>query len=78
MKNNAWKRSVFRTRFFHVLFSIWFPFWLHFGPPKATLEPFKSILLRKRVQGGLQEAFWIDLGTQGEFQEAIWIDFETI
>ena len=42
------------------------------------MEPSKSILFRKRVQGGLQEAFWIDLGTQGEFQEAFWIDFETM
>ena len=53
-------------------------FWLHFGAPNATLELSKSILFRKRVQGGLQEAFWIDLGTQGEFQEAFWIDFETM
>jgi hypothetical protein len=67
----------FLYSFFHVCFSIWSPFWLHFRAPKTTLEPSKSILFRKRVQGGLQRAFCIDFGSQGTLQEAFGIDFGT-
>ena len=77
MKNNAWKYSVFCTRVFLVCFSMWSPFCLNFRAPNTTLEPSKSILFRKRVQGGLQSAFCIDFGSQGTLQEAFGIDFGT-
>ena len=47
----------FLYSFFNAFFSIWSPFWLHFGIPKATLELSKSIIFRKRIQGGLQGPF---------------------
>ena len=62
--------------FVHVCFSIWSPK-LYFRAPKITLEPSKSIIFRKRVQGGLQRAFCIDFGSQGTLQEAFGIDFGT-